>query len=35
MDPAEMDNIPDLVSSTIPEVSNTRRVAKFKIKGLK
>ena len=35
MDPVEMDSIPDLVSSTMPEVSNTKRVAQFKIKGLK
>ena len=35
MDPTEMDGIPDLVSSTIPDVENTKRVAKFKIKGLK
>ena len=35
MDPTEMDSMPDLVSATVPEVENTRRVAKFKIKGLK
>jgi pSer/pThr/pTyr-binding forkhead associated (FHA) protein len=35
MDPTEMEGIPDLVSSTIPEMENSKRVAKFKIKGLK
>jgi len=35
MDPVEMDSMPDLVSSTIPEGSNPKRVASFKIRGVK